>query len=160
MSFVNASDFSWRRPLRRGFTLVELLVLIVIVLLLLSIFIPFVRKTRESDHRILCQSNLRAIGTALSKYAKENAGSFPRVVHDTANNPAGYFAYTGPYAPNPFAGDGRISANDVPASLWLLVRQGYAPASVFICPSSSDWADPQTYADGKPTDLLKRSIFK
>jgi type II secretory pathway pseudopilin PulG len=148
-------------PRRRGgFTLMEMLVLILILILLLSIFIPFVHKTRERDHRIVCQNNLRAIGTALSKYAEENQGSFPRVVHDTANAPAAYFAYTGPYATNPFAGDGRVSANDVTASLWLLVRGGYAPPSLFVCPSTGDWVDPVTGPDGKSTDAAHRSNFK
>src|SRR3954469_9860600 len=91
-------DRSVSRRRRAGFTMVELLVLILIVLLLLSIFIPFVRKTRETDHRVRCQSNLRAIGTALQKYAKANGGAFPRVIHDVANYPAGYFAYSGPYS--------------------------------------------------------------
>jgi type II secretory pathway pseudopilin PulG len=145
---------------RRGFTAVELLVLILIVLLLLSIFIPFIRKTRESDHRLRCQSNLRAIGDALTKYAKANASAFPRVVQDAANNPGGYFAYTGPYAPNPFVGDGRVSANDVTASLWLLVRGGYAPPALFICPSTSDWADPVTDANGRAVPAAERSNFK
>lgn len=140
--------------------MVELLVLILILFLLLSIFIPFIRKTRETDHRVRCQSNLRAIGTALSKYAKANEGGFPRVVYDAANNPGNYFAYTGPYAPNPFAGDGRVSANDVTASLWLLVRGGYAPSSLFICPSSSDFADPMTDPKGNDTDVSNRSNFK
>jgi type II secretory pathway pseudopilin PulG len=146
-----------RRP---GFTAVELLVLILIVLLLLSIFIPFIRKTRESDHRLRCQSNLREIGDALTKYAKANASAFPRVVQDVANNPGGYFAFTGPYAANPFAGDGRVSANDVTASLWLLVRGGYASPSLFICPSTSDWADPLTDAGGKEVRPSERSNFK
>src|SRR3954466_11029241 len=148
------------RARRGGFTMVELLVVILILLLLLSIFIPFIRKTRETDHRVRCQSNLRAIGTALSKYAKANSGSFPKVVHDTANQPGAYFAYTGPYAANPFAGDGRISANDVTASLWLLVRGGFAPPSLFVCPSTGDWADPVTGPDGKTTDAAHRSNFK
>ena len=56
--------------------MIELLVLIVIVMLLLSIFIPFVRKVRERDHRVRCQSNLRAISTALHEYAKANQGGF------------------------------------------------------------------------------------
>lgn len=140
--------------------MVELLVLILILLLLLSIFVPFIRKTRETDHRVRCQSNLRAIGAALSKYAKDNSGSFPRVVYDEKGNPAGYYAYTGPYAANPFAGDGRVSANDVTASLWLLVRGGYAPASLFICPSTSDYADPMTDPAGKEVDAGKRSNFR
>src|SRR5258706_9312896 len=153
-------SFAYSRCLRRGFTMMELMVLILILLLLLSIFIPFIHKTRETDHRVRCQSNLRAIGTALSRYAKENSGSFPRVVHDTANSSGDYFAYTGPYAPSPFAGEGRVSANDVTASLWLLVRGGYAPPATFICPSSSDYADPLTDSAGKGTELTTRSNFK
>jgi type II secretory pathway pseudopilin PulG len=149
-----------RSPRRRAFTMIELLVLIVIVMLLLSIFIPFVRKVRERDHRVRCQSNLRAISTALHEYAKANQGGFPSVVHDAANHPAGYFAFTGPYAPNPFAGDGRVSANDVTAALWLLIRGGYAKPEMFICPSSGDYADPLTDPQGKPTAATNRSNFK
>jgi type II secretory pathway pseudopilin PulG len=148
------------RKRRGGFTFAELLVLILIVLLLLSIFIPFIRKSRETDHRVRCQSNLRAIGSALTNYAKANAGNFPRVVYDAANNPNGYFAYTGTFAPNPFAGDGRVSANDVTASLWLLVRGGYATPSLFICPSSNDYPDPMTDANGKETEAMNRSNFR
>lgn len=144
---------------RAGFTLAELLVLILIVLLLLSIFIPFIRKSREVDNRVRCQSNLRAIGSALTNYAKANAGNFPRVVYDAANNPSAYFAYTGPYAANPFAGDGRVSANDVTASLWLLIRGGYATPSLFICPSTNDFPDPLTDAGGKETEAINRSNF-
>src|SRR5258706_14064795 len=83
---------------RRGFTMIEMLVLGLILLLLLSIFIPFIHKTREHDHRIQCQNNLRAIATALSKYAEENSGSFRRVFHDTPNARAAVSAKTGPYA--------------------------------------------------------------
>jgi type II secretory pathway pseudopilin PulG len=151
---------SFSRKRRIGFTMVELLVLILILLLLLSIFIPFIRKTRETDHRVRCQSNLRAIGSALSRYAKANSGSFPRVVYDAPNNPGDYFAFTGPYAASPFGGDGRVSANDVTASLWLLVRGGYAPPSLFICPSSGDFSDPLTDPKGKEIDVTGRSNFK
>jgi type II secretory pathway pseudopilin PulG len=147
-----------RRRRRRGFTAIELLVIFVIVLLLLSIFIPFVRKTRETDHRVRCQSNLRAIGQALSKYAKANGGVYPRVVAD-ATFP-GYFAFTGPYADNPFAGDGRVSANDVTASLFLLIRQGYAPPELFVCPSTGDVPDPMTGPDANPTPREARANFK
>jgi hypothetical protein len=135
-------------------------VLVLIFLLLLSIFIPFIRKTRETEHRVRCQSNLRALGAAFQKYAKANASSFPRVVHDVDNHPSGYFAYTGPYSPNPFGGDGRVSANDVTASLWLLVRGGYASPALFICPSSSHSPDPLTDASGKDVAPNDRSNFK
>ena len=151
-----------RRPLagRRGFTMVELLVVIVIVLLLVSIFVPFLRKRREVDARTRCAANMWALGLALSKYAAANGGSFPRVVYDAANVPSGYFAYTGPFASSPFAGDGRVSANDVTASLWLLVRGGFAKPEVFVCPSTSDYADTLTDGGGKAADLMGRSNFR
>ena len=154
------SEWILDRRRRRGFTAVELLVIVLIVLLLLSIFIPFIRKTRETEHRVRCQSNLRALGVAFQKYAKANGSAFPRVVHDAGNTAGAYFAYTGPYAANPFAGDGRVSANDVTASLWLLVRGGYASPALFVCPSSSDWADPLTDPAGNPAAPLERSNFK
>jgi len=103
---------------------------------------------------------LRAIGNALQAYATANDGRFPRVVHDVANDAAGYYAYTGRFAPSPFTGDGRVSANDVTASLWLLVRGGYASPAVFICPSTGDYADPMTDPSGKSVGSAERSNFK
>lgn len=150
-----------RRECRRkgGFTIVELLVVMLIIIVLLSIFVPFIRKTRETDHRVKCQENLRMLGTALSKYATAHGGAFPRVVHDPSN-PAAYYAFTGPYASDPFSGSGRVSANDVTASLWLLVRLGYASPETFICPSTRDYADPGTDAVGAAVPPSRRSNFK
>jgi hypothetical protein len=140
--------------------MVELSVLILIFLLLLSIFIPFIRKTRETEHRVRCQSNLRAIGAGLQNYSKANGGDFPRVVHNAAEPAVGYFAYTGPFAENPFVGDGRVSANDVTASLWLLVRGGYVQPANFVCPSTSDYADTLTDAADREIDRARRSNFR
>jgi type II secretory pathway pseudopilin PulG len=140
--------------------MVELLVVVIIVLLLLSIFVPFIRKSRETEHRGRCQANMWALGLALSKYSAANGGSFPRVVYDSQNVPSGYFAYSGPVAASPFAGDGRVSANDVTASLWLLVRGGYAKTESFVCPSSGDYADTLTDGAGTATDATNRSNFR
>ena len=158
------SRMSFRpRPLsrpRRGFTIVELLVVIVIALLLVSIFVPYLRKQRETEARNRCMANMWALGLALSKYSAANGGSFPRGVYDARNVPMGYFAYTGPFADNPFAGDGRVSANDVTASLWLLVRGGQARPESFVCPSTGDYADSLTDAAGNPTGATNRSNFR
>jgi type II secretory pathway pseudopilin PulG len=140
--------------------MVELLVVVIIVLLLLSIFVPFIRKSRETEHRGRCQANMWALGLALAKYSAANGGSFPRVVYDARNVPSGYFAYTGPFASSPFAGDGRVSANDVTASLWLLVRGGYATADVFVCPSTGDYPDTLTDGGGKSAQPGNRSNFR
>lgn len=145
---------------RRGFTLVEFLVLFGIFVILLSIFFPYLLKIRESDRRAQCASNLKQIGEALATYANANQKNFPRVVYDEANIPTGYNAFSGPDDDNPFAPDSKVQPNDVTASLWLLVRQGWVSPAAFVCPGSKDSRDLMTDSAGRFVKATQRGNFR
>lgn len=63
-----------QRLSRRGFTLVELLVVIGIIALLISILLPALNKAREASRVAACLSNLRQLGIIHTNYVAENHG--------------------------------------------------------------------------------------
>ena len=71
---------------RRGFTLVELLVVIGIIALLIAILMPALNKARQQALTIKCASNLHNMGIAMTMYT-QSQGHYPGCLSFEGNMP-------------------------------------------------------------------------
>lgn len=109
----------------KGFTLVELLVVIGIIAILISMLLPALNRAREADNSLVCLSNLRQVGLASQMYSYDNNGI---IVFD-------FYSYGGTLSDRYWYTELRpyVGADPVQPGA-ISTREGTA-VKAFICPS-------------------------
>jgi competence protein ComGC len=101
------SAFGWR------FTLVELLVVVAIIVMLVALLLPALGRAKYRARVVVCLSQQRQWGQALTSYAADYGGRLP------GQEPMGSCGNT----------------IDIPSSMYDQLRDGYGlPHEFFICP--------------------------
>jgi prepilin-type processing-associated H-X9-DG protein/prepilin-type N-terminal cleavage/methylation domain-containing protein len=141
----------------RGFTLVELLVVIGIITLLIAILLPALSRARAQAQITQCQSNLRQMIIATQMFAQDHHGYCPTVTDDTwaqridtlPTTKWEYHAMTTP----PFPMGDQYECDDWPGMLTAYLGKSIGDGTfadngsqvqskVFLCPSDIWLNDP------------------
>ena len=70
----------------KGFTLIEMMVVITIIIILMGLLMPALGRARKKARKIECMNNLRQIGIALNEYALDSNGNYPQDLNILTNN--------------------------------------------------------------------------
>jgi prepilin-type N-terminal cleavage/methylation domain-containing protein/prepilin-type processing-associated H-X9-DG protein len=121
----------------KGFTLVELLVVIGIIALLMSLLLPSLNKAREAANSVQCASNMRQLLQANTFWANEHGGYSIKAYFNAG--PTTFDWWNGPFGqPRPGTPSWTIdSADPVWCADWYsaLCTPHLKNKSVFHCPS-------------------------
>ncbi|MFW6062491.1 MAG: type II secretion system protein [Planctomycetota bacterium] len=116
-----------RTPGAKGFSLIELLVVVAVLGLLATMLVPSLVRAKRASHRIKCSKNLHSFGQAAMLYVKDNDGWLPR--DDYSDAMEGWFW---PTAFSPYMSDDGLTWDEIRDS--EVVKEYIFGDPRFTCP--------------------------
>jgi len=127
-----------RVTFKRGFTLVELLVVVAIIALLIAILLPALSDVRKAAGGALCQANMRGHHQAVQQFAAEYDNYMPASSYSRPRNPTPGWHFEGPFwewdGPAGAMVNGESWAEDRNVSTFWPYYQPIAESDAWICP--------------------------
>ena len=114
----------------RGFTLVELLVVISIISMLMSLLLPAVQNARESARRLACSNNLSNLGLAANLYEQRNQ-KYPGYVNALAHTDGSHSHVSWAVVLLPF-----LDQNNLWEFYQTAVPSPLPTVDIFVCPTN------------------------
>ncbi len=126
---------------RHGISLTEALVSIAALACMVACVVTILPVARDASARSSCALNLARIGTGLRLYAHEHDGYLPDC--GAASPLGGAVPVDGRHVPSRADAPGTTAwpatrAVGNQANLWVLVREQYVDARLFVCPATAD----------------------
>lgn len=115
---------SRRRYELKGFSLVELLVVVSIIMILLGILMPMLTQAKHTANRVKCADHLKQIGSGLVMYTSDNDGFLPPLRFGSENSSLWY--------PNLLA-----EGDYLPVNNWRDEASGDVRSGVWLCPGAN-----------------------
>ncbi|MGD9720422.1 MAG: type II secretion system protein [Pirellulales bacterium] len=109
---------------RKGFTLVELLVVIAVMGVLVGLLLPAIQASREQARIANCASNMRQVGLGMLRFCDAHRGNWPNTTHTVEPDPVtGKYTQAWVYTLAPYLEDVeaiRICPSDLAGQLRVL----------------------------------------
>jgi len=125
---------------RRGFTLVELMVVVAILALLLTFLMPSLQRVREITRRAVCGTNLSSLGKAWMIYFKDNNNKTPQTHNVNPSVPDSIAQFHNMI----YCGREHTTGKPDYINAGVLYREGLVSGQqAYVCPTiESNWVGP------------------
>lgn len=134
--FQNLSESIYQMRLRRGFTFLELLVVVAVILILMSLLLPVLERARENARTVSCLNNVKMLTVSHFLWAEDNDNMQCR--------PMLYLTTQNPKKPNMTLLKGWPNLEGVPKTSILITENYLAGSDIFLCPSDDQERKPNS----------------